>query len=382
MGKKKILYFMPDNPLSGKAGNLTRAKEMLDFFERNHQTIEVDFFSVKDWGVWNEKTIKNFHIKYPHIKLHLHNRKIPVEQPVRRILGYKIPNFFHKLIRGNSIDISGFMLKTEMQNLINKNKYDIAVISYAVWGSLIENLTHQPYLINDTHDFITAQSRHKKNKIGQLFQSEIGILNQFDDIWTYSVEEEYIFEQFTDKKVTLIPVSFPLNFNTGISEFKYDIIYVASENPHNIAGISWFLKEVLPFLKDKKVHIIGKICNAIGDYKNVVKYGMVDDLDDFYSHSKVAICPMLSGTGIKIKVIEALSYGIPVVTNRRGVDGLVNKKENGCLVSDDPKRFADDIIRLVEDETFYQKTRSEGISYFKNNHDPKLEAEIMNRTFL
>ena len=91
---------------------------------------------------------------------------------------------------------------------------------------------------------------------------------------------------------------------------------------------------------------------------------------------------MLSGTGIKIKVIEALSYGIPVVTNRRGVDGLVNKKENGCLVSDDPKIFAEEITRLLKDEIFYNQMRDNAISYFKNNHDPKLEVELMNTCLL
>ena len=207
------------------------------------------------------------------------------------------------------------------------------------------------------------------------------ILEKFDEIWTYSVEEEYIFEQFTDKKVTMIPVSFPFNFNKENAISKYDVIYVASDNPHNITGINWFFKEVLPHLKDVKIHVIGKICNVVGDYENVIKHGIVDDLDEYYKNSKISICPMLSGTGIKIKVIEALSYGIPVVTNRRGVDGLVNKKENGCLVTDDPKIFAEEIKNLLEDEIFYNRVKNEGISYFKNNHDPKLEVGIMNTIF-
>ena len=84
---------------------------------------------------------------------------------------------------------------------------------------------------------------------------------------------------------------------------------------------------------------------------------MVQDLEEFYTNARVAICPMLSGTGIKIKVLEALSYGLPVVTNRRGIDGLINKKNNGCIVCQDPKDFADNINQLIKDDVFYQNMK-------------------------
>ena len=379
--KKKILYFMPDNPVSGKAGNLTRASQMLHYLQRLSSNYDVDFLSIGDWGDWDEINKEKFVSQYPNVNLHLINRKGSKTNKLKAFFQYKLLNIIPKLLKGTSIDITNPILRNKVKNFINKEKYDIIIISYASWAQVIDGISKGPYLIIDTHDFITAQSRKKTDKIGKLFQNEIQILRKFDEIWTYSVEEEYIFEQFTDKKVTLIPVSFPLNFNKEKRTTTYDVIYVASKNPHNIAGINWFLKEVLPFLRDVKIHIIGRICSEIGDYENVVKYGMVDDLDDFYRNSRVAICPMLSGTGIKIKVIEALSYGIPVVTNRRGVDGLVNKKENGCLVSDDPKIFAEDINRLLTDQIFYDRTKNEAISYFQNNHDPKLEEALMNKIF-
>ncbi len=119
-------------------------------------------------------------------------------------------------------------------------------------------------------------------------------------------------------------------------------------------------------LKNVKVHIIGKIGKTIAeDFPNVIKYGIVDDLQEFYSHARIAICPMMSGTGVKIKVLEALSYGLPVVTNRRGVDGLINKKNNGCLVSQDPKEFSEFIHQLMNDDVFYEKVKQQGICYFR-----------------
>ena len=366
---------MPDNPIAGKAGNTTRLRGMLSYFNDNN-SLDVTFVSLKDWGMWKEKEANSFQNKYANIKLELLEKKFK-KNFFKYIFLYKIPYFF----KSNSIDISSYILRKDFEKIANAQKFDTIIVSYASWGKIIDDVKGNPYLIIDTHDFLTAQKSSKKNQVGRYFQDEMKILGKFDEIWTYSVEEEYIFEQFTEKKVTMIPVSFPINFNQKNTTSKYEVIYVASDNPHNIAGINWFLKEVLPYLKEVNIHIIGKICNVVGDYKNVIKHGLVDDLDEFYRNSKIAICPMLSGTGIKIKVIEALSYGIPVVTNRRGVDGLVNKKENGCMVSDDPKVFANNIIQLLEDENFYTQTRNESISYFKKNHDPQLETEILNTTF-
>lgn len=367
---------MPDNPMVGQAGNITRLKQMLHYLNESH-AVEAEFVSLIDWGFWKEEHLEAFKIKYPNIALHLLEKKHK-KNFFKYFVLYKIPYFF----KSNSIDLSSYILRKEFQKILDSKKYDKILVSYAAWGKIIGEKNESAYMIIDTHDFLTAQSSTKKD-IGKSFRDEIEILNNFDEVWTYSVEEEYIFGQFTRReiKTTLIPVSFPINISKEALHQKYDVIYVASDNLHNIAGIKWFLKEVLPLLKDIKIHIIGKIGTVIGDYENVIKYGMVDDLKDFYQHSKIAICPMLSGTGIKIKVVEALSYGIPVVTNRRGVDGLVNKKDNGCLVTDDPKVFAEQMMRLLNDEAFYLETREKAVSYFKENHDPKLEIEILNRTF-
>ncbi|MDE5448512.1 glycosyltransferase family 4 protein, partial [Elizabethkingia meningoseptica] len=105
-------------------------------------------------------------------------------------------------------------------------------------------------------------------------------------------------------------------------------------------------------------------------------------LDDYYKSAKIAICPMLSGTGIKIKVLEALSYSLPVVTNRRGVDGLINKSLNGCLVSESGLEFADNIMKLLNDDKFYEEIKHYGKKYFLENHMINQEKKILDHTFL
>ena len=380
--KKRILYFMPDNPSSGKAGNLTRCTQMLNYLESLSDMYEVDFLSIGDWGDWDEENKAKFLKKHPNVKLHLINRKGSKTNKIKQFFEYKLLNLFPKLIKGTSVDITNPMLNKKVSNFIDKGNYDKVIISYASWAKVVSNIKTKPYLIVDTHDFITAQSRDKIGKIGKLFQSEINILKKFDEIWTYSVEEEYIFGQFTDKKITLIPISFPFCPTEDKENYKYELIFVGSQNPHNIAGIQWFEKEVLPFLKDIKVHIIGKICKVVPDHPNFVKHGMVDDIEDFYQNAKIAICPMLSGTGIKIKVLEALSHSLPVVTNRRGLDGLLNKTLNGCIVENTGKDFAYAILKLLHDKSFYIEKKKEAKKYFLENHSFEKEKKVLDNIFL
>ena len=73
---------------------------------------------------------------------------------------------------------------------------------------------------------------------------------------------------------------------------------------------------------------------------------------------------MLEGTGIKIKVVEALSYGLPVVGTEKAVDGFAFKQKNGCLTSNNEQEFADKIIKILNNEPLYNETKQEGINYF------------------
>ena len=374
---------MPDNPLSGKSGNRTRCLRILEYLSQlNSNDYIVDFLSISDWGDWREKDLQLFKQRFPAINIKTLERKISKSKPVRRFLYYKIPFFFDKLCRGVSIDITTPFFRRSVAKFLNTSRHDVIIASYASWGKLFINFKHKPYLILDTHDFLTAQNRKKEKKIGKLFQTELDIIRNFNEIWTLSVEEKYIYEQFTNSKIVYHPVAFK---NAGLQQYnnyKYDMIYVASHNPHNVSSIHWFLDNVFPKIHQYKLHIIGSICNEIPlEYPNVFKHGIVEDLTEIYTNARISICPMLSGTGVKIKVIESLSFNIPVVANIRGVDGIINKSNNGCFITDNEDEFAGYIDQLMIDEALYLQARKEAYTYFINNHDIKNE-ELYFKTFL
>jgi glycosyltransferase involved in cell wall biosynthesis len=116
------------------------------------------------------------------------------------------------------------------------------------------------------------------------------------------------------------------------------------------------------------------------DHENIEKVFFADNLNIYYHASKIAICPMLKGTGIKIKVVEAMSYGLPVVGTEKAVDGFSDKKNNGCLVSDDEKEFADIIKSLLNNSSDYEKQKDEAIHFFRDNFSEKKSVELWEKT--
>lgn len=380
--KSKILYNMAENPFWSKAGNLTRCLQMLSYFEDRNAYLDVTFFSSINWNTADEE---RFRKTFPSIKLVVESFKSSKSNRIKYFLTDKLPWMLKKFLGNLQVSRVSQSFKERFQQLVREEGFEQVIISYVEYAELVAGLDGVKKIV-DTHDFFTLQKMQKNEEAKQLhfdkiFKEEIELLQLFDEIWTYSIEEQYIFNQFTNQAVELIPLSFakPIRINQSRT---YDLIYVASDNPHNIQSILWFVDSVLPKINGLTLHIFGKICRVVPDHVQIVKHGMVDDLDKVYQNGKIAICPMLSGTGIKIKVLEALSYGIPVVTNRRGVDGLVNKIQNGCVLAEDGSDFAQAIMELANDEKQYQQISKEGIDFYDSFYTQQKEWDLFDRKFI
>ncbi|MVZ62263.1 glycosyltransferase [Sphingobacterium humi] len=384
--RKKLLYFMVDNPMRLKAGNMTRCVSMLNYLQQQADFLEVDFLSIHPWS---EADIARFHTLYPDIELHLFhlNRSKKNRSYLDYFFNEKVPRLLRNLLKYEPTHLNNvdYYVEQQIKKEFADKEFDVLIVSYANWARLREFIP-ATYAINDSHDFLTRQYMpHGKQAFGaasRLFKSELEALQQFDEVWTYSMEEHYIFDQFLENKVALLPVSFPAQIQPVDREIQQDILYVASENEHNVRSMEWFIKYVLPELKGLKISVVGKICEAIPDHPSLDKLGVVEDLEALYQHSKITMCPMLTGTGIKIKVLESLAHGIPVVTNRRGVDGLVNKVNNGCLVSNNPREFALYIKELLTNREFFEEQSDLAATYFLENHSLEKEHEFLNNSLL
>ena len=379
---------MPDNPLQKVAGNRTRALSMLSYFKSRN--FEIDFVSEYFTGRWNETDIKAFEQSGLATNTHVVKKKPSKKNLLFYLLFYKLPNFFYQNKKWffplQFPELVTLRFKRAFKKILKENNYDYIYINYASWATLLENnhFIKGSIKVIDTHDFITAQHQ-KKNDIGQSFKEEIRRISLFDIALAISVEEQYIFSQFCKNKVVLVPMMMdkPENFNTT-EERSFDLIYVASDNVHNRKSAKWFFNEVYPLLPmNLHICIIGQINEHLNiNASNIITVNFAEDLSPYYRNAKVALCPMLTGTGTKIKVVEALSYGLPVVCNSRGVDGLIDKTNNGCLVSDEPAGFGNNIIKLLTDELEYKKQAENASATFYLNYEKEECYRKLDQIFL
>lgn len=372
---RRVLFFMPDNPLKKNAGNRTRALSMLAYFKSRN--FEIDFVSEYFTGLWNEADIKAFEQAGLANNTYVIKKKPSKKNILYYLLFYKLPNFFYQnkawFFPLQFPELVTLRFKRAFKKILKNNDYDYILINYASWATLVENnpLTKKSIKVIDTHDFITAQLQ-KRNNIGQSFKEEIRRISLFDIALAISIEEQYIFSQFCKNRVLLAPMMLDRPKSIySINEKSFDLIYVASDNVHNQKAANWFFNEVYPLLPGNiQICVIGQINEHLSiKATNIVAVNFAEDLSIYYQNAKIALCPMLTGTGTKIKVVEALSYGLPIVCNTRGIDGLINKTDNGCLVSDDPVEFANNIIKLLTDESEYKKQAENASTAFTINYE-------------
>jgi glycosyltransferase involved in cell wall biosynthesis len=117
----------------------------------------------------------------------------------------------------------------------------------------------------------------------------------------------------------------------------------------NIHGLDWFLgtcrDEVLATVGDIRIDVVGAgtdrgLASAAAWGDRVSFHGWVDDLDAVLASSLALLSPLRTGSGVKIKVLEALARGLPVVATPPGVQGIDAGEHTGCLVAPDPSGLA------------------------------------------
>lgn len=161
----------------------------------------------------------------------------------------------------------------------------------------------------------------------------------------------------TDVHVQFIPTDRKLVFIGGSGHYP------------NYQGLLWFLSriwnKILIKLPDAQLNIIGKwkdnqVEEILDKYPQIYFKGFVDDLKDALQ-SSIMIVPILIGSGMRMKIVEAANYGVPFISTTVGVEGLNFKDGEECLIEDDESLFADKIIGLLnnaeQQKIFSQRVR-------------------------
>jgi glycosyltransferase involved in cell wall biosynthesis len=138
--------------------------------------------------------------------------------------------------------------------------------------------------------------------------------------------------------------------------------------PPNIDGVLWFAREVLPHIRrsapDAPFYVVGARppveVRALGDDPAIQVTGYVDDPRPYLESSAVMVVPLRAGGGMRVKILEALARGIPIVSTTIGAEGIDVVDGEHLLIADEPAAFAEAVVRLLHDRALADRLAQAG----------------------
>jgi glycosyltransferase involved in cell wall biosynthesis len=124
----------------------------------------------------------------------------------------------------------------------------------------------------------------------------------------------------------------------------------------NLVALNWFAREVLPLIVARipqaRLLVAGSEPpprHTLVDPAGAIELlGFVEDIQPLFASCSVFVCPIRSGSGIRVKLLEAFASGIPVVSTAIGAEGLARVDGEFCALADDAPGFANKVIELLE----------------------------------
>ncbi len=155
--------------------------------------------------------------------------------------------------------------------------------------------------------------------------------------------------------VVVAPPTFAWRSAPPVQQSRHGCLMVGSGSLHNVDALRWFLNQVWPLVlravPDAELRVVGTVCGQVeGGQPGVRLVGEVDDLAGEYGRASVVLVPLRAGSGLKVKLIEALCHGRAVVSTDVGAQGLSTFVPQPFVVANDPEAFARGVVMLMTDE--------------------------------
>ena len=258
-----------------------------------------------------------------------------------------------------------------VNQLIRDLKIDVVQVEMCFQQSIVLDLPKDVKKVFVHHElrFVREELRLANIDVPQSFRNEVTI-HKFEEIGLLNLYDEIVVLSPIDKqKLIDAGVTKPILTSFAVvnsadkpvpdenREWNHMLTFIGPEgHDPNYDGVMWFLEncwtEVREKNSDYRLRIIGKWSEGTKThvqetYPNVEFAGFVDDLGMALAGT-VMIVPLRVGSGIRMKILEAGAYGVPVVSTRVGAEGLMINEGEDLLLADDASGFVDAIIKLDE----------------------------------
>jgi glycosyltransferase involved in cell wall biosynthesis len=303
---------------------------------------------------------------------------------------YHIKRFFHshvsdlllEKLTSNNYDVVIFeslyaAIYTPVIRTVFKGKvcYRSHNIEFRIWEDLAKNEKNplKAWYVNQLAKSLEKEERNIWNKVNVILPISVG-------------DTEFI-KQSTTTKVQYLPSSMPKNDKEIIWTENRLCFLGAFDWEPNVEAVKWFIDTIFPVLLNEnptlEFHVAGRKSNEIlSDYrrKNVVIHGFVEDPLQFIAENGLFVAGLQSGSGIKMKILEAMSIGAPCVLTNKAAEGL--SIESIIPIHKNKDTFISDIQSLLNNKEKCIQRGQIGKNYIQDNFSSKFVLEILEEQFL
>jgi len=247
-----------------------------------------------------------------------------------------------------------------IQKLAREQHFDVVIVEYVFYSKALRYFPRAVKVI-DTHDVYTDRAekmaaRNIKSHYWSLSrEQEAAGLTRADVILAIQKHEAVFFDTLTDnkKRVMVVGHTVALHPLPNPDSGAQTLLFVGTRYAANVDGARHFIDCVLPLVRKRfpgvRLLVAGTVCEALStDSPGVELLGVVKNLDDAYARAAIVVNPVLAGTGLKTKTVEALGHGKPLVTTSCGAEGIEDVAGSAFLMADDPAGMATHIVGLLE----------------------------------
>jgi glycosyltransferase involved in cell wall biosynthesis len=391
--KPRVVFIIPWQPYPLYCGGALRAFHLARQMGSHFDTTVI--FPIED-----ATTLKDF------------ERDIAMGSVTPKIVPVAIPNGPRSLTRrirerwttfcttGNWAEPSNnvsLALLQALENAISEKRPDLVVlteIETLICSRFIRRRCPDATIIADMHNvnhtlhgqYIANNSCDTNSQYQSILDKESSLVDLVDHVFTCSKEDLAVFQKINDQPLTGTVVSngvdtrtaAPFDDSTGKSQSK-ELIYCASLTTRaNIDGLNWFYSEIWPRIQEQtlqiRLNVVGRghdnpIWGKMVTDPSVRFSGRVAALQPHYASAGVSICPLRIGSGTRLKILEAMSFGNPIVSTALGCEGIGASDGEQLVIRDDPQQFAAAILELLENESLFDRIRTNARNFVVERYD-------------
>ena len=210
---------------------------------------------------------------------------------------------------------------------------------------------------------------------------------QADVLVAVSAEEASLLRERMgpQKRVIIAPNGVDVAYFSEVrhTETSRRALFVGSRWWPNAEALNFFVAEVLPRIRrempDFRLVVAGEVCTSrelrLKSRDGIELAGFLEDLRPCLAASGVFVAPIRSGHGTRIKILEALAAGLPVVSTRKGAEGLKLRDGSEILLADEPEQLAGAVLRVLRDANLATRLASAARTLVRADYDWSRVAE-------